>query len=96
MYTRNDYIKGICSHRQYYAQFVTKEAKAEVLNIIGINKILKSKDESFNDIPLYKWDSIILPYKSKELLQKAGDFYSLAGQVCILKEIAKQIKEKGE
>ena len=92
MHTRKDYINGRCSHKEYYAQFVNDNAKLMILDSIGIDRIKKSKDGNFNDIPLKLWDSIGLPSGISELLKQAGDYYTLAGQVCILKEGAREIK----
>lgn len=93
MKTRKEYLDGKCSHREYYGQFVNDNVKQMVIDTIGKNRILKSTDEHFNDISLREWDNIGLPCGISELLKKAGDYYTLAGQVCILKEGARQIKE---
>lgn len=93
MFTRQDYLQDKCTHRQYYAQFVNDNVKQMVKDRIGIDKIKCSKDEHFNDIPLYLWDNCGLPYGISDLLKQAGDYYSLAGQVCILKEAGRQLKE---
>ena len=93
MYTRKDYLNNKCTHRQYYAQFVNDNVKLMIKDWIGIKRLLKSKDKYLNDIPLNTWDKIGLPYGIKDLLKKAGDFYTLAGQVCILKEAARQMVE---
>lgn len=94
MKTRQDYINKKCTYEEYYAQFVNDNVKLMVKDHIGINVILNSKDEHFNDIPLKKWDLIGLPYGIRDLLKEAGDFYTLAGQVCILKAAARQIKKE--
>lgn len=56
MFIRNDYINGKVTHRQYYGQFVNEATKKRVIESIGIDKLLNSKDEHLNDIPLKKWD----------------------------------------
>lgn len=94
MYTIKNYINGNCSHRQYYSQFVNDNVKLMILDRIGIDKIITSKDENFNNIPLKIWDSIGLPCGISELLKQAGDYFTLAGKVCILKEGARQLKER--
>jgi hypothetical protein len=85
-YSRQDYLNNICSHREYYAQFVTEPIKAIVNHNLG-NEIIASNDEHFNDIPLCKWDNLSSHVST-------GD--SLCAKVCILKECAKQIKEQQE
>lgn len=95
-------------HRPYFAQFVDKTIKSEVLQFIGKDRLLKSKDKHLNDIPLHLWDSLTgfvfrgsqmvqQPHSiRKELLDKlktANEGVSCAGLVCIYKEAAKQIIE---
>jgi len=94
MYTKQDYLKGKCNHREYYSQFVNDNVKQMIIDRIGKDKIINSKDENFNDIPLKIWDNIGLPYGICDLLHQVGDFYTLGGQVCILKEASRQIKDK--
>jgi len=93
MYTHEDYLNKVCTHRQYYAQFVTQGQKNRVLNQIGLDKLLKSEDEHLNDIPLKQWDNIGLSMVPANLLKEHGDSYTLAVSVCINKEAAKQIIE---
>lgn len=90
MFSREQYLKGECTHANYYAQFVTGSAFQIVLNTIGRDRILKSADKHFNDIPLHLWDRLSFPVKG---LKEAGDYLTLAGKVCIAKEIARQYKE---
>jgi len=82
MFTRQDYLDNKCTHREYYAQFVTLYIKAMVSNFIGINHIKASMDEHFNDIPLGLWDTLRCGGKT------------LSDNVCIAKEAAKQLKEE--
>ena len=95
MITKQDYIDGKVSHREYYGQFVDLAVKAGILRDIGLEKILASKDESFNDIPLSVWD--FLPcVRSNEINEKliaCGDFPSMAVLCCIAKEGARQLRD---
>lgn len=92
MFTRDDYLRNKCTHEQYYAQFINDEVKQLVIAGIGKKRLLNSKDKHFNNIPLAKWDFLMLPSNISSLLVEAGDFMTLAGQVCILKEAGRQIK----
>lgn len=93
-HTRKQYLNGECTHREYYAQFVTEYIKETVLNQIGLDKILASTGDSLNDIPLSNWDMMRqLPRSTFDHLKESGDYMTLAGKVCICKEAAKQIKE---
>jgi len=91
-YTRADYLNNLCSHRQYYAQFVTESIKGLVKRYIGIDKLLKSKDKHLNDIPLNLWDNLPI-FGVSEKLKARGDYLTLSNKVCIYKEAAKQLIE---
>ena len=109
MYTRNQYMNHEISHREYYAQFVNEQVKNLVIRFIGKERLLKSKDEHLNDIPLKDWDLLggfvfrgsemvmkpttIEPIDYK-LIKEAGDGVSSATLVCIYKEAARQLIEK--
>jgi len=98
MFSRQDYLNGRCTHREYYAQFVTDYVKMVVRDKIGIDRIMQSKDDRFSDIPMKEWDRLSLlfrkhvDYVSKEVGSKMG--WSLGIGVCMLKEAARQIKEE--
>lgn len=95
MITRTDYLAtgGLQAHRAYYSQFITAAHKDRILRNIGMDRLQKSKEDFFNDIPLPLWDKISLPVpaESAKLLKECGDYPTLAGAVCIMKECARQI-----
>ena len=93
MYTRQDYLNNNCTYQEYYDQFVNDDIKKIVLNAFGYEKIKKSysEDKNLNNIPLQKWDSLGYFLNFCEEFKKYGDFESLAGKVCILKNAASQI-----
>ena len=94
-YTRKQYLNRECTHREYYAQFVTEETKKIISHQIGLNNISKSTHESFNDIPLDTWDSLPqLPQSTYRKMESLGDCITIAGNVCVYKEAAKQIKNE--
>ena len=96
MKTHRDYVNGKWSHREYYGQFVTNGTKRLVINGIGIEAIQASTDPYFNDIPLDLWDRLVPGCPGSSKFKGAGDYYTLAGGVCLLKEAARQIKERIE
>ncbi len=97
MITRKQYTNGEATHREYYGQFVTDEIRANVLKYIGKRAIKTSIDEHFNDIALHRWDCLpLLRPGVHRMFKEAGDWVSLAGAVCVYKEAARQIKEKGD
>ena len=103
MKTRSEYMDKQITHRAYYAQFVTPYVKSLVRDRIGIDRLMSSKDEHFNDIPLAVWDSfwvsmrggmhIVPPATVSALLREAGEVNSASTGTCILKEAAKQLLE---
>lgn len=97
--------KGEKVHREYYSQFVTPEIKQIVLSFLqselkrlkykGLSKT-QIKTNSFNDIKLVLWDNLTYLIRTKEALEAKGDYPTLAGKVCILKEAARQLIENNE
>ncbi len=99
-YSRQDYLNHVCTHEQYYAQFVTPQIKAIVQARIGLVSILASANPHFNDIQLARWDGLSEGMRHfLAVPNEYGDgkrYYSLAGGVCILKEAARQLKEEND
>jgi hypothetical protein len=95
MITRTAYLAtgGRQAHQDYYAQFITAAHKNRILQTIGLDRLQKSKDHYFNDIPLALWDKISepVPAESAKLLKECGDYPTLAGAVCITKECARRM-----
>ena len=89
-------MDGECTHREYYSQFVNDNVRGMVKDRIGVDRIQKSTDKHLNDIPLREWDNVGLPYGIRELLSQANDCFSMANQVCILKEAARQLIEASQ
>ena len=86
-YSRKDYTSNVCTHRQYYAQFVTEQIINIVKMNIGLKTILNSTDRHMNDIALSKWDYL------HGIIAGAN---SLSDTVCIAKEAARQIRESNK
>lgn len=93
MFTRTQYLDRECSLTAYYSQFVTDATKRVVKSYIGLRKLKNSTDEHFNDIPLQTWDSLPIAY-NRQAMESCGDYLTLAGHVCIMKEAARQILEE--
>ena len=96
MYTRKDYLDKRCTHREYYAQFVDQWIREQVIHVVTLDYITRSRDEAFNDIPLHLWERVFpLPtIKMDQVMRKRGDYPTKAGLVCIAKEAARQIKDE--
>ena len=104
LFTRADYMAKRCTHRVYFAQFVTPYVLGLVAARIGVDTLRASKDPHFNDIPLAKWDSFWVrsdsrgmwiepPASVAALLKQAGEDRSASTGTCILKEAARQLVE---
>jgi len=63
------YLAGKCSHRAYYAQFVSPNIKEVVRSNIGIKALLASRVPAFNDIPLERWDELAMPLLFSSAIQ---------------------------
>ena len=100
MKTRTDYLAGKCTHHEYYSQFVTPSIVACVLRSIGDGAYLTrmyQADKNLGNIPLEKWDSIVLQDPSIGALDEQGTgklYYSLSNGVCVLKTAARLIIER--
>jgi len=91
MKTRKQYLDSGCTHSEYWSQFVTEGHKTTVINRIGLDRLINSKDKHLNDIPLKEWDRITAPFGTTDKMKEAGDYLTLSGTVCIAKETARQI-----
>lgn len=109
MYTAKDLRDKVCSHDEYYKQFVNQAIINYVGRIIGIEIIKNSTDEHFNDIPLVRWDALnvgIQQLLDKDFYKKCHNItyaeeyknsflWSLSQAVCIAKAAARVIKSNG-
>jgi hypothetical protein len=98
MFTRKDYLDGNCTHQEYYSQFVTDGIKRLVTQNFDIKTLQKQfeKDEYFNGMELRLWDKLTHLFQCNKVMCEHGDYATLAGRVCILKEAARQIVEIDE
>lgn len=105
-FTRRDYLTGVCSHHEYYAQFVTDYHLNTVGNRVNIERLAedyKNGDVNLNSrYGLRIWDAIhMLTTDTIAKLRELGDSPSIAGNVCIAKcaamiLIERHIKDKQE
>lgn len=101
MFSRADYLEKLCTHDQYYRQFVTPDVRTLVLQRIGLTRLLEATDQRyFNDIPLHIWDALAGATRkspaghavgNSSAMRRAGDYPTLAGSVCILKQAARDL-----
>lgn len=97
MITRKDYLADSKNlHHKYYLQFQTDAIRSLVKSSFGPEELAGSTDPHFNDLRLERWDDLArysYPYLPHKRIVEAGDFYSLSFGVCLLKAIARDIKE---
>ena len=92
---RSDYLSGACTHREYYGQFVTEYILTQLMERMPQKRWAESTCEHFNDIPLHWWDRVsIIAAEADAKFTACGDYPTLAGRVCILKEAARQVRDK--
>ena len=101
IFERKMYLAEVITHREYYGQFVTDAVRELVKNTFGIAalKAASSSEKGLSSISLAKWDHLVstsLKHHSdvQSMLKIAGDYLTLAGGVCLLKEAAQQIIEQ--
>ena len=106
MYTRKDYMNNVCTHHEYYSQFVTPGVISLVKTHIGEQKLLTSTDPHFNDILLAKWDRLSewtrsyintkqwATCENPSLVAEGKYPWSLSSNCCILKAAAKMIVDE--
>jgi hypothetical protein len=90
------------NHNDYYRQFVSDQTIQFVINSIGLQRILDSRDPHLNDIPLQVWDDLChysgFSFLPVAKLKEAGEVHikTLGVGVCVLKQAAKMIREQVE
>lgn len=90
LFSRKDYLDGVCSHSEYYGQLVNESVKDVVRTYWGLERLMKSRDPHFNDLPLDEWDRIF-NYSLTLDIKELGDHWTIAGRVSLLKTAARQI-----
>lgn len=92
--TRQDYMQARCTFAEYYSAV----AKTAGVRFSAKDRIVqdaaRSSDPHYNDIPLRRWDAIAASIPALgAAFQSHGDFYSLAGAVCVAKQAVRNAVE---
>lgn len=90
--TRKEYLDGSVTFEEFYSS-VAKEARINFDNSPDLERVvaaLKAGDKHLNSIPLAYWDrkAAVAAPRIASALKLHGDFYSLAGGVCVMKQAA--------
>lgn len=102
MITRQQYLDSDApgKHEAYYGELVEAAGGAAAFrhrlpcSVERIREALAKGDEHLNDIvPLKRWDMAALPVPAgaAKAMKERGDYVTLSGAVCILKEAARQL-----
>lgn len=98
--TRKDYMEGRVTHEQFYSSVAkTAGISFERSDLLPrVKAALEAGDEHLNSIPLALWDNRaanpVTRANISRALKEHGDFFSLAGGVCTLKQAAKNAAGK--
>lgn len=93
---RTEYMNGEITHEIYYQSIAdTAGIDWRTCSEIGrIRQALSNGDQHLNTIPLAWWDykasDPIIIARLRRAMKLHGDFYSLTGAVCVLKQAAKK------
>ena len=86
------------AHRTYYSQFVDERVLTLVSRRWDVEFLVEqyAYDKHLNCIPLNHWDALVnrLPTTVPKKMEELGDYLTLGGGVCVLKEAARQLVEK--
>ena len=96
MLTRKIYLAHDCTHREYYGSIVAEIGLEFQYDSPLLKLARNSTDEHYNNIPMERIDSMgfMIHPKAKTALESRGDFLSLAGLCCIVKEALRQAIDK--
>lgn len=91
--TRADYLAGVVDHQTFY-RAVVATAGVRVTDralLERVREALRGGDQHLNSIPLGLWDNRANGARGalSRALKEHGDFYSLAGGVCCMKQAAR-------
>jgi hypothetical protein len=71
LFTRQELLKGQCTHDQYYSQFLSPGYLDRIAQQIGQARIVASAHAHFNDIPLREWDRCYMTTEQNRLRRRA-------------------------
>lgn len=91
--TRDAYMSKLISHSEFFGH-IAKECNLPPFDSKFMQRVvtaLRNDDKHLNTIPLKEWDSMTYGFsqRTKAIISKFDNGYSLAGGVCMLKEKAR-------
>lgn len=96
--TRADYLNKVVTFEQYY-RAIAKDAGVAFHPgsfLDRVKRALARGDEHLTSVPLAEWDSFSRGARqaTAPAFKRHGDFWSLAGGVCVAKQAARDAAEK--
>lgn len=97
--TRKQYMNKEVSFSDFYRavyQTAGISLGANESLVLKVKTALSEGDEHLNSIPLGYWDGLAFSARGslKKAFKKHGDFYSMAGGVCAMKQAARDAAER--
>ena len=89
---RQLYMNHKITHQQFYLWLASFIGVTDAMLPVSKERIARSQDPHFNDIPLRLWD--YKDYDVRQLAYNKGLAWSLSDTVCTLKAIALQYSER--
>ena len=97
MFTRKDYLSAddsAAAFHRFYGEIIEAMGGAKSINTPFTNEqvraAIKDGDEHLNTLPLQSWDCFVSMLRGADkVMRERGDYLTLAGGVCILKEAAR-------
>lgn len=89
MITRADYLAQRATYAEYYGEIIQKTGLRCPAHLV--ERARASTDPHFNDVPLHLWDQSmpVWPHHLAAAIRARGDYPTLAGWVCLMKEAAR-------
>ena len=86
-------MNGDITHAEFYGYVANESGIGEFPEafLSRVRIALKSGDDHLNTIKLGEWDTLAdrAKFRITHVLKSCGDFYSMAGGVCVMKQAAK-------
>lgn len=94
--TRSGFITGKYTFAEYYTAVLTTAGITRMSQCSLLDLARASSDPHFNDIPLHVWHGYAAAYQStlSRALRAHGDFWSIAGGVCAIKQLVRNTIDK--
>lgn len=103
--TREQYLAGQCSFEDYYRGVIATSGARRMVEpkmLARVREAIAAGDYHLNTIPLGLWDAMAPAWRPiiARALKAHGDFWSLGGSICFLKQLARDsvlpVPTKGE